>query len=104
MDLTLKREGFWYSKYEPDLLMPKACSSPAPDQQEVLVRLSKREAAAQEVFYRGWSTCRICGCSNGSSEFKFRGWAWPIGLRHYIEKHNVRVSPEFKGFLFLKEV
>lgn len=103
MSKTLKREGFWLSKYEPDLPTPKARDSPAPDQQEVLNRLSKREASAQEVFYKGWSTCRICGCSNGTSEFKFRGWTWPIGLRHYIEKHNVRVSPEFKTFLFPKE-
>lgn len=104
MSKTELREGFWYSKYEPDLPVPKAQTSPSADQEEVLERLSKLEAKAQTVFMKGWSTCRICGCANGSSEFSYRGWTWPSGFRHYIEAHNVQPSPEFKAFLFPKEV
>ncbi len=99
MSSLAKREGFWYSKYEPDLPMPKARDKPASNQQEILDRLSKLETKAHVIAYKGWSTCRICGCGNGTTEFNYKGWVWPSGLRHYIEKHNVRVSPEFKDFL-----
>lgn len=64
---AMRSEGFWYSKYEPDLPMPKARDKPASNQLEILDRLSKREQKAQEVAYKGSSKCRICECSNGSN-------------------------------------
>lgn len=44
--------------------------------------------------YRGWSTCRICGCHNGSSERSLNGYYWPSGLSHYVLKHSVAL-PEY---------
>lgn len=51
--------------------------------------LTAVEEQAHEDFYRGWSCCRLCGRSNGSSEFEYAGYRWPIGLRHYLEEHSV---------------
>jgi hypothetical protein len=49
--------------------------------------------------YRGSSTCRLCGQSNGSREFHVAGWIWPVGYRHYIEMHQVRPSLAFEEFV-----
>lgn len=39
--------------------------------------------------YKGWSTCRLCGCKNGSSESEVKGHAVPEGLLHVLEKHKL---------------
>jgi hypothetical protein len=62
--------------------------------------LDKIESKASQQQYKGSSTCRICGCQNGSDEYVFRKVfknirrevLMPSGYRHYIEKHNV--SPD----------
>jgi len=51
------------------------------------------------VGYRGLSSCRICGTLNGSREFHFRGFEWPVGYIHYLEKHHMAPDPEFKSFI-----
>jgi hypothetical protein len=50
-----------------------------------------------KVFRRfmGLSTCRICGESLGCEELTDGKWAWPQGLAHYVEEHNVRLPEEF---------
>jgi hypothetical protein len=93
------KEGFWYSKYEPDLPMPKAFKHPWKNKDIFLSMLEKVEARAQVTAYRGWSTCRLCGRHNGSQEFEYRGWRWPEGYRHYVQEHNVIPSPAFDRFI-----
>ena len=51
------------------------------------------------VSFRGHSHCRLCGCANGSREFRVDGWAWPEGFRHYVECHGVEPSPDFRAFI-----
>lgn len=89
----MKQEGFWYSKYEPHFPVPVA-GDPYPQQAEVLVKLEQAERESEQLCFRGWSLCRICGIVNGSVQHR-KDWEWPGGYRHYIEKHNIRPSKEF---------
>ncbi len=86
--------------------MPKARTNPWKGQGAFLTCLEVIETGddAYEVAYRGWSTCRICGKRNGSTEYVFDGWKWPSGFRHYVEAHNLRPSLAFIEFITGKEV
>ena len=92
-------EGYWYSKFTPQYPMPVARAEPWEGQAEFLVKLAKKEARAGKTQYRGMSTCRCCKQFNGSSEYHTDKWAWPSGLRHYIEEHNVKPSDDFIKFV-----
>ena len=86
------RLGFWYSRDEPDLPMPIAESASKLQVKTMLDVLTKLEEQSTRVYYRGWSACRICGKPNGSTEFRHpSGLAFPEGLRHYVEQHQVLV-------------
>lgn len=93
------KEGFWYSKYEPDLPTPVANDEPWEGQAGFITRLQEVEKVAQCISYRGFSSCRICGCMNGSREFLHNGFRWPQGLMHYITEHNVQPSAEFREMI-----
>lgn len=97
------REGFWYSKYEPDLPMPVANPEPWEGQDTFLAALEKVEGKASCTAYRGWSNCRLCQKFNGNEEHDHKGWSWPAGFRHYVAEHNVRPTSEFILFI-LNEV
>jgi len=45
--------------------------------------------------FRGWSTCRICGCRNGSTAIGDDKYIWPAGFSHYIAEHAVKPPQEF---------
>jgi hypothetical protein len=49
--------------------------------------------------YFGWSNCRICKCRNGGTELTDGVWYWPVGLAHYVEKHNVKLPDEFIEYM-----
>ena len=95
-----KREGFWHNPNVPDNLpSPWGHGEPMEGLAAFLEALNYAEAWAEVTRYRGPSKCRLCGCSNGSTEFNLRGWTWPVGYCHYISWHNVRPSPEFQAFI-----
>ena len=96
---TFKREGFWKSIAEPDLPMPVPNGDPIKSQALFLEKLTQKESKALKLSYRGWSTCRICKCVNGTQSFQDRGWEWPSGYKHYIDVHNVRPSRDFYKFI-----
>lgn len=52
-------------------------------------------SAPRVASWLGWSTCRMCGCANGSTDQAADGYIWPEGFAHYIEAHAVRPPPEF---------
>lgn len=99
----MNREGFWYSREEPDLPMPIANKSPWNGQKEFLEKLSFIENSVDwgpnKEGYFGYSGCRICDCDNGSAEYRISDWTWPEGFRHYVEVHNVKPSDEFIRFV-----
>ncbi len=100
----LLREGFWKPDDHSYLPLPQPSEFAWRGKSDFLVSLSRVEAKAKQVSYRGWSTCRICKEPNGSREFRHEGWAWPQGYRHYVEEHNVRPSLAFHEFIVGMEI
>lgn len=93
------KEGFWWSKSEPKLPHPIPLKRAWPGKAPFLRMLDRAEISASVERFRGFSTCRVCSVRNGISEFRTDEWSWPSGLRHYIEVHNVKPSPEFIAYI-----
>lgn len=101
-------EGYWYSDglYEEQLHsypFPKATNLPVD--KNFIEKLKRLTIGCLDcTHYFGCSHCRICGKSNGSSEFKLINkeniiFNYPEGLMHYYEEHNVQPSKEFYDFI-----
>lgn len=96
------REGFWFSSKEKHFPMPVPREKTWLGQRVFLANLAIVES--QEMLLvshsKGWSTCRICDCRNGSSSLELTAFGvtylWPSGFTHYISKHNVRPSLSFQ--------
>jgi hypothetical protein len=99
----MKTEGYWYEGKGSKYPKPVGYRIHWVGQEKFLKHLAKLEAMVEEKgrihHYRGWSTCRICKCKNGSTEFEFKGWTWPVGFKHYVEEHNVKPSVDFQVFV-----
>ena len=107
----MNREGFWrqyerrndkddYARYP----WPMATDIAWLGKREFLIALRALEQTAMKIRYKGHSSCRICGKSNGSVEHKANGWLWPEGYIHYVEEHNVRPSLAFQEMVLVREV
>jgi hypothetical protein len=97
-----KSEGFWCRTSvgdESGLPFPAPERLPWERRDAFLAALSRKEKMAEEVAYRGLSTCRLCKAINGNLEYWLDPWKWPEGFRHYVEAHNVRPSNEFASFI-----
>lgn len=101
-----KREGFWKSATEPDLLNPLPHDEPWEGQKKftTALELVEFDHETSQVRYRGFSRCRICGCSNGTISYRRGEWEWPNGFLHYINAHNVRPTQEFIDFIFAQKI
>ena len=116
-------EGHWYNeRKDPECPNPEDLIEEEWDDEEFLTKLidlecvlmnEYREAidavnnGEREIYnqyrkdknyidsYRGFSSCRLCGCSNGSREYRFGKFVWPEGFRHYITMHNVKPTDAF---------
>ena len=65
--------------------------------EQIVERLSLGAAYAR---WMGYSSCRICGCLNGTKCFTLDGtWVWPEGFSHYVEEHGVRPPQEMVDHL-----
>lgn len=111
----INKEGFWWSKTEPHLPKPIALDYKWKGRAAFLKALRNVEARIDNDKYRrcrvshmkGWSNCRICEQKNGSTEYNLTvlesTWEWPVGLLHYVERHNVRPSQSFIDFIMTVE-
>ena len=103
---SVKKEGFWYEGARSLLPKPIALTKPWEGKSKFTKALTELESRVREHGrirrYKGGSKCRICECSNGSTEFEFKSWVWPVGFSHYVEDHNVRPSLAFQKFVFMK--
>ena len=102
--MNIKIEGYWYESFRPDSPHPMPVPDPHFDQwserQTFLHALDYVEKQlATGVQYKGSSQCRICDCQNGSREFEYLDWKWPIGFRHYIEEHQIKPTQAFQDFI-----
>jgi hypothetical protein len=108
-----RHEGFWRDHHWDVIHLwlpwPHARTMSWRGEADFLAALDKVEAhlraTEQEVGYRGMSTCRLCPpCEehmywNGSREFTHPKWAWPEGLRHYVQVHHLRPSWAFRRWI-----
>lgn len=94
------KEGFWYSKYEPNLPMPVP-NELAPFEARAIYELIKqKENSAKVTRYRGVSPSRLDASYVGSAEYEHSGWVWPQGFaEHYVLQYRVRPSDAFLKFI-----
>lgn len=70
------------------------------DEEERLLVAALLDSAPVLTRWRGPSTCRICGCFNGSAALGYAdGPIWPEGFGHYVREHAVRPSASFVNWL-----
>jgi hypothetical protein len=103
-EARINREGFWKTGVGSMLPHPLPLGKPWVGRKRFLAALARLEKRAAVRHFRGWSTCRICGCHNGSAEYQHRGWCWPSGYSHYVEEHNVKPSLAFLEFVLGERV
>lgn len=101
-------EGFWHDpstkesrKDTNDLPRVELCAMAKsyPGKDAVVTMMAGVQAAAKQNRFKGWSTCRICGEKNGSTEYVLGNVRWPDGLMHYVTAHNVVLTGAFVQFL-----
>jgi hypothetical protein len=92
------RLGFWREEAAPHLPIPMASSQSNYAIIDCLKSIQERcqreqSPSAHYISYRDFSSCRICGCSNGRAEYTFEYdnvvYVWPAGLIHYLEAHRI---------------
>jgi len=90
------RIGYWKNKDEPDLPDPSDFIDKKWDweEQDKVVKYLTRDQFCSTV-YKGWSTCRICGCKNWSADMTDGTYVWPSGFQHYVLGHNVKPTSKF---------
>ena len=102
--LTSKGEriaGYWSNNDGKDgMPIPKARDKPWKGKRDFLSALIDVEGEARCSHSKGSSVCRICESKNGSSEYRIDElWAWPSGLYHYVDEHNVKPDADFIDFI-----
>jgi hypothetical protein len=95
-----RTEGHWRGSRYRTSDLPWPVPSPAWDGRTAFLdALARAEARAEAMGFRGFSLCRLCGCRNGSVEYRLGDWRWPSGYRHYVADHDVRPSRDFERFI-----
>ena len=98
-ELELIPIGFWQEGETPQprsrLPHPLDHVDPAWDIHERHRVASYLREAKVVASYRGMSSCRICGCRNGSQEHSDGTYLWPSGFSHYLLLHDVKPPQEF---------
>ena len=51
------------------------------------------------IEYNGCSECRICNKNNGSLEYNYCGFRFPIGIFHYILDHKIKIPTNFQNMI-----
>lgn len=102
-----RKVGFWNNNKNqfPEYPLPYERDKPWKGRRDFLESLItledliRKHKVGRINRFRGFSSCRCCNEVNGSHEFHYDGWTWPEGLRHYVEKHNVKPDQVFIDFL-----
>ena len=85
-----QREGFWYSKAEPQYPKPAARERKWAGQTAFVEALTKVQKRANVSQSKGKAPCRICRTPHGAATYNILNWAWPSGFMHYVVDHNVK--------------
>lgn len=89
----MKKIGYW-KQFENS-------NEPLPWPQEGRLSQETKERVARYLeegrittYWKGWSTCRLCGNHNGSVCMTDGEFEYPEGYAHYILAHNVQPDLE----------
>ena len=95
----LRTIGYWVAKTGDGLPDPRNFIDSEWDTR--LRTLASLYLSSGKTFqsWRGWSTCRICTMSNGSTCLSDGSFVWPEGLSHYVKVHDVRMPDEFMSHI-----
>ncbi|MEV0731505.1 hypothetical protein [Polymorphospora sp. NPDC050346] len=90
---VLRQIGYWHGPWAeegwPDVRKFIASEPDAEQRRSVVAYL---RSGTEFVAAAGFSLCRICGATNGSTELTDgQHFVWPAGLAHYVEAHDVRL-------------
>jgi hypothetical protein len=58
--------------------------------------------APEVEHWRGYSSCRLCGIMNGSTDKSDGSYIWPQGFAHYVKEHKVKPPEEFLVHIGIK--
>lgn len=94
---VLRQIGFWASRRdeEPTLPDPRDFIDPSWDEREREFVAAYLRDGRRQYYSMGYSTCRLCGRSNGDATLADDAYQWPEGLAHYVEAHSVRLPAVF---------
>ncbi len=94
-DAELTLIGYWLGPYDlgwPDV---RKLVDPQWDVSEREATIAHLRSGREFRYYLGLSFCRICNCTNGATELTDGTYCWPVGLAHYLEKHDVSLPRRF---------
>jgi hypothetical protein len=91
--------GYWRNEQHPDYPDPRALVDPTWDRDDRRAVVDYLRGGTAYVAAAGLSPCRFCGKSNGSAELTDGALAWPEGLAHYLEEHDVRLPARVEEYL-----
>lgn len=91
--------GHWNNKHNQYPEFPMPVVGEKKDSEANIAKVKEIIDRSQVAYCKGWSTCRCCGKSNGTAEYKFKAskntfFIIPEGYVHYLEEHNVQVDPQ----------
>jgi hypothetical protein len=93
-------EGYWYSKYSPQYLMPQPNQLNETEAEEIYKLIKYKEVEAKRLTTRGVSYSRIDDTCVGNGEYHHTDWLWPESLApHYVFKYKVKPSDDFLKFI-----
>lgn len=91
----MKRIGYWKQREDSteDLPWPVVGRQLSDDtKHKILLYLNRGK---EYCAWKGCSTCRLCGCLNGTvCMTDGKHFIWPEGYAHYIDKHNIMVDTD----------
>lgn len=78
-----------------------------PDQSIIINRLNELshvlDGKKRYDEYEKPKNCLLCGAQNvNKKRYRHAGFMWEDGLVHYVERHNIEPSVQFKGFILNK--
>lgn len=87
--------GFWRGDRAPDWPDVERFVDASWDEQERDLVATYLGSGQVWRWSPGVSRCRFCEKPNGAATWTDGVYAWPEGLAHYVEEHQVRLPQEF---------
>ena len=94
----LKLLGYWNDGvFQSHYMFPQELVGERPSDPTLKANLAKYLSSAHKVcHYKGYSSCRICGKTLGTTDVTDGTWIWPEKMEHYVLEHDlVNVPQEF---------